>query len=92
MIAELDLGGFSLAETKKYEQNKLNATHPPHDATHPLNSPVVSLHESCGVVVLLGKSNRIGTVGFLSLFSSLYSLFRSTQRCSLSTHMKSGCS
>lgn len=57
MIKELDLGGFSLAGKQKA------------DATHPLISPVGSLDGSCRVVVLLGKSDRSGTVRFLSLFS-----------------------
>lgn len=56
MIKELDLGGFSLAGKQKA------------DATHPLISPVGSLDGSCRVVVLLGKSDRSGTVRFLSLF------------------------
>lgn len=56
------------------------------DATHALGSPVRSLDRSCHVVVLLGESDRSGTVRFLSSFLYLCSLFTSTQWCSLSIY------
>lgn len=58
MIRELEPGGFSLEISKTGQKE---------DATHPLKSPVGNLDGSCRVVVLLGKSDRSGTVWFLSL-------------------------